>query len=202
MLLPQPSEMVPHAAPCAAQVLAVQPQALAMPPPPQLSGAVHLPQSRTSPHPSDTVPQLAPRSAQVFGRHGVVPQRFGPLPPQNKPVSHSPHSTLAPHPSGTLPHSAFAIAQVVGTHPPPSPPSFELEPPVPAVPSVPASASGAAAPLSSSSELRLHDAASNEAAKDATAISTPFDRKLTRACYAAWPPLASLVQELAPPLPV
>src|SRR5438874_1751036 len=65
---PQPSPMGPQLAPAAAQVRGVQaggPHTLGVPPPPQVSGAVHMPQSSTPPQPSPTGPQLAPASAHV-----------------------------------------------------------------------------------------------------------------------------------------
>jgi len=64
---PQWSEMDPHSAPKAAQVVGVQPQWLGTLPPPQVSGDVHSPQSTTPPHPSGTCPHSAGTVAHVSG---------------------------------------------------------------------------------------------------------------------------------------
>jgi hypothetical protein len=64
---PQPSEIAPHVAPCASQVVGVQPQTLSVPPPPQLWGAEHVPQFSVPPQPSEISPQFRPRAAQVVG---------------------------------------------------------------------------------------------------------------------------------------
>lgn len=118
MLLPQPSEMVPHAAPWSAQVFAVQPQAFGTPPPPHVSGALHVPQSSTLPQPSETWPQLAPSFSQVVGVQAVVPHLFAPSPPQKSPVSQLPQSITKLQPSGIEPHSAPKLEQVPGLQPP------------------------------------------------------------------------------------
>src|SRR5262245_66444055 len=62
---PQPLEIVPQVAPCAAHVVGVQPQTLGTPPPPQVCGAVQVPQVSVPPHPLGTVPHVAPWAAQV-----------------------------------------------------------------------------------------------------------------------------------------
>jgi hypothetical protein len=51
-VMPHPSGHVPHVLPRLAHVAAVQPQTLAVPPPPQVWGAVQPPQSRVVQHPS------------------------------------------------------------------------------------------------------------------------------------------------------
>jgi len=59
-LPPQPLEMLPQFLPCAAQVVGVQPQTLAVPPPPQLLGLEQLPQLRLPPQPLEMEPQSLP----------------------------------------------------------------------------------------------------------------------------------------------
>jgi hypothetical protein len=51
--------MGPQSVP-AAQTFGVQPQTLGVPLPPQVCGAVQVPQSRVAPQPSETVPQFFP----------------------------------------------------------------------------------------------------------------------------------------------
>jgi hypothetical protein len=97
---PQPSEIVPHSAPAAAQVVGVQPHWLLV----HRSGSLQLPQTIVLPHPSSIVPHVAPTSAQVFG---VQPQALGrPPPPQVSGAWQVPQSSTLPHPSLALPHSA------------------------------------------------------------------------------------------------
>jgi hypothetical protein len=65
---PQPSEIGPQVALTLAQLRGVQagvPHTFAVPPPPQMAGAVQLPQSSVPPQPSAMVPQLAPFAPQV-----------------------------------------------------------------------------------------------------------------------------------------
>jgi hypothetical protein len=58
----------------------VQPQTLAVPPPPQVLGRLHVPQFRVPPQPLEIVPQFLSWAAHVVG---VQPQVFAtPLPPQ------------------------------------------------------------------------------------------------------------------------
>src|SRR5438034_7742454 len=62
------------------QVGAGESQTFAVPPPPQVWGAVQVPQASRPPHPSARDPQLAPCAAHVVG---VQPQTFAvPPPPQ------------------------------------------------------------------------------------------------------------------------
>lgn len=104
--------MVPHPAPASAQVLGVHPQTLGVPPPPQVSGTLQVPQLSWCPHPSSTVPQVAPRSAQVLAAH---PQMFGlPPPPQVCGLWQDPQSSNVPHPSEVLPQVAASSSQVRG----------------------------------------------------------------------------------------
>jgi hypothetical protein len=71
---PQTFGIVPQVA-SAGQVLSVQPQTLAVPalPPPQLSGALQVPQSIS-------VPQLLAIWSQLFGPHGSTGAQQGPSP--------------------------------------------------------------------------------------------------------------------------
>ena len=55
------------------------PQTFGVPPPPQVSGAGHEPQSSMQPHPSETVPQSLPCAAQVVRVQqlpNLAPTRF------------------------------------------------------------------------------------------------------------------------------
>jgi hypothetical protein len=61
-VFPQPSEMVPHLAPTAAHVVALQTHLLAV----HEDGAVQLPQSSVPPHASSTSPHSACTLSQVF----------------------------------------------------------------------------------------------------------------------------------------
>jgi len=110
------------------------PQTLGVPLPPQVSGAVHCPQSISFPQPSDSVPQLAPADAHVMG---VQEHRLSA--PQVSGAVQLPQSIVEPHPSEMVPHSALFSSQVMGTQAsvlPPDPPDALL-PPVPALPPVP-----------------------------------------------------------------
>jgi hypothetical protein len=112
---PQPSGGLPQLAPSAAHVVlthAPMPHWFGLPfpvpdPPPQTSGAWHVPQSSMLPHPSDSVPHVAPRAAQVVG---VQPHTFGTPPP--------PHVSTAPHAFGshviTVPHAFVSVPQSSG----------------------------------------------------------------------------------------
>jgi hypothetical protein len=78
------------------------PHTLGVPPPPQNSGDVHVPQLAVRPpQPSETGPQFAPQSAHDFFTHGEVldPQTFGTPPPPHEPVAHVPQLTRLPQPS-------------------------------------------------------------------------------------------------------
>jgi hypothetical protein len=77
---PQPSAIGPHdptpplgkSLHCFGVHLVLPPQTLALPPPPQVSGAVHVPHWRRPPHPSPTGPQVVPALAQVRGVQEVL----------------------------------------------------------------------------------------------------------------------------------
>ena len=47
------------------------PQTFGVPPPPQVCGRVHAPQSRVPPQPSAIIPQFAPSAAHVVGEQHV-----------------------------------------------------------------------------------------------------------------------------------
>jgi len=65
---PQPSEMFPHCAPAAEQVVGVQQEPLAQTwPEPQK------PQSRVPPQPSEGPPQVTPSAAHVVGAQQLPP---------------------------------------------------------------------------------------------------------------------------------
>jgi hypothetical protein len=73
---PQPSATTPHVAPAWAHVRGVHdpgplppPHVNRVPPPPQVSGAVHVPQSITPPQPSPIGPHVAFRDAHVTRPH-------------------------------------------------------------------------------------------------------------------------------------
>src|SRR5260370_10266403 len=68
MVPPQPSAMLlPQLYPAEAQVVAVQPQTLAVPPPPQVWGAVQVPQLSVPPQVSERpLPPLYPRCPPVL----------------------------------------------------------------------------------------------------------------------------------------
>jgi hypothetical protein len=75
LLQPDPAQQVPPHPSAAPHVFpeqtGVQPQTLAVPPPPQLCGDVQLPHERFPPHPSERVPQFFPCAAHVVGVHAL-----------------------------------------------------------------------------------------------------------------------------------
>jgi hypothetical protein len=93
---------------------------LSTPPPPQVRGAVQVPQSSVPPQPSLAKPQSAPVVAQVCGTQPPpFPQTFGtPPPPQVSGAAQVPQSSVPPQPSGSEPQFAPSAAQVVGVQPP------------------------------------------------------------------------------------
>jgi hypothetical protein len=96
----QPSEMLPHSAPCAAHVVGVQePEPhLKLPPAPQVWPLPQSPQFSVFPQPSGGWPQSAPRDAQVAGVQTHLP------PWQARGASHPPQSRVFPQPSDAVPH--------------------------------------------------------------------------------------------------
>jgi hypothetical protein len=67
-------------------VVVVVPQTFGVPPPPQVAGAAHVPQSSALPHPFGTDPHSAPASAHVVGvQH--MPNGFD---PGGAPLMHAP----------------------------------------------------------------------------------------------------------------
>ena len=103
----------------------VQPHTFAAPPPPQLFGLAHTPQSRVPPQPSETAPQFLPSLAHVVI---VQPQTFGvPLPPQICGTVQPGQRRTVPQPSLTSPHLPAQVCGMHGFIPHlfgPSPPQF------------------------------------------------------------------------------
>src|SRR5262249_45704781 len=73
---PQPSLTLPQPAPADPHVSGVHPQRPGAPPPPQVAGAVHDPQSIMLPLPSAIGPQFAPALAHVTT--GALPSKQSP----------------------------------------------------------------------------------------------------------------------------
>jgi hypothetical protein len=96
-----------------AHVSGVQPQTFGVPPPPQVSSPVQVPQSRVPPQPSEMVPQFLPCAAHVVG---MQPHTFGvPPPPHVSGDPHDPQSSGCGHvPFGIVPQFLPCSAQVVG----------------------------------------------------------------------------------------
>jgi hypothetical protein len=152
-IIPHPSSMLPHWAPCDAHVVGthVPEPHLSGPPPPQVP-ASQVPHERTLPQPSGTFPHWAPKPVQVVGLHLQWWVRshvsFG--------FEQMPQSTARPHPSCPIPHSqpscgqegtepqASTDASLPVASPPPSGPgpSSPLTPSMAMDPSAPAPASG------------------------------------------------------------
>jgi hypothetical protein len=81
-------------------VLGVQPHWLAVPPPPHVSGSVHMPHDRMPPQPSGAMPQSWPMGHACV----VQPHWFGvPPPPHVCGIMHVPQGTVPPHPSDAVP---------------------------------------------------------------------------------------------------
>jgi hypothetical protein len=77
------------------------PHWFATPPPPQVWGAVHDPQSTTPPHPSPIWPHWAPAEAHVMGVHDPVTHWLLMHTPE-----HGPQLKRPPQPSPSGPHVA------------------------------------------------------------------------------------------------
>jgi hypothetical protein len=71
---PQPLDAVPHICPAGQVLVGVQPQALGLPPPPHVWGAMQVPQLIVPPQPLEAVPQVCPAGQVVAA---VQPQLFG-----------------------------------------------------------------------------------------------------------------------------
>jgi hypothetical protein len=85
---------------------------LETPPPPQVCGAVHVPQFRVPPQPSAIDPQFAPWAAQVVG---VQPQTFAvPPPPHVCGAEQLPQLSVCPQPSEIVPQFFPCAAHAVG----------------------------------------------------------------------------------------
>ncbi len=102
--LPQLSvpETEPQFAPWATQKeesgSGVHPQTFGVPPPPQVCGAEHAPQFRTSLQPSEISPQLTPAFVHVVGVQVPTPHTFGmPPAPHVWPPGHAPQERTTPH---------------------------------------------------------------------------------------------------------
>jgi hypothetical protein len=108
---PQPSATVPHLLP---HVFGVQPHLFAVPPPPQVIGAVQVPQLTEPPHPSGRVPHSAPALEHDGFGHPHLPG--SPPPPQEAGAWHPPHSISSEQPSDTWPHAPGKSAQVLIVH--------------------------------------------------------------------------------------
>ncbi len=88
---PQPSEIMPHSALSALQVVGTQSHTLGVPPPPHVSGATQDPQSSGCGHvPFAMLPHSAPSSAQVAG----VQHTPNGLDPGGAPLTHAPLQQL------------------------------------------------------------------------------------------------------------
>jgi hypothetical protein len=95
------------------------PHTLGAPPPPQVLGAVHWPQSMVELQRSETSPQSFAWSRQLLDTHGLRPQTLAaPPPPQVFGVAHGPQSRIAPQVSGIVPQFFPWPAQVTGVQPP------------------------------------------------------------------------------------
>ena len=104
-----------------AQVLRVHggvPHTLAVPPPPQVSGRLQVPQLSELPQPSPWVPQVTPSSVQVLGVQATVePHWLGVPPPPHVPASpQPPQSSGLPQPSPAGPQLKPSSEQVFGMH--------------------------------------------------------------------------------------
>jgi hypothetical protein len=107
--------MEPQFAPLAAQVVGLHSHLLRLPLAAQVSGAVHLPQSRVPPHPSGARPHWALSIAHVFG---LQPQTFGSTALHVAgSVQDMPQVIIAPQWSSMVPQFLPCIAQVVGVQP-------------------------------------------------------------------------------------
>jgi hypothetical protein len=107
---PQPFGGVPHFAPSDAHVAGEHVLAH-WKLPPQVAGAVQVPQLRKPPHPSAGAPHVAPSDAQVALVQPHVPdmQVLGDV--------QVPHWRLLPQPSTAVPQLLPCCAQVIGVHP-------------------------------------------------------------------------------------
>src|SRR5262245_27259998 len=117
----------------------VQPQTLATPPPPQVSGDLHCPHWSVMPQPLGMVSQFLCSAAHVVGVHGAAPQIFGPPPPHICPGGQLPHAWTFPQLSVSMPHlpwQAFGLGVRPQTCSVPPPPhvSGALHPPHSTVP--------------------------------------------------------------------
>jgi hypothetical protein len=112
IVFPQPSEVVPHLAPSAAQVVGLHSHLVTL----QVNGAAQLPQSSLPPQPSSTIPHSALACWHVFGGQAHT---FGtPPPPHIVGARHAPPQlSIVPQPSETVPQFLPCTAQLFGVHP-------------------------------------------------------------------------------------
>ena len=105
---PQPSLIEPQVFPCAWHVVGVQPQLPGVPPPPQVWGAVQLPQVPSQPSGPHAFPPQSGTQAQA--RH---------VPPSQQPSWQAPQSTACPQlpVAGPQTRSPQVAAADSGTHP-------------------------------------------------------------------------------------
>jgi hypothetical protein len=119
--VPQPLGIVPQLVPDAQAATGVQPHTPALPPPPQVCGAVHVPQlTGVPPHPSGALPQFCPAAHAFVAVSGVQPHTFATLgvpPPQVCGAVHVPHTIDPLHPSDTEPQFIPVHAADRGVHP-------------------------------------------------------------------------------------
>jgi hypothetical protein len=88
---------------------------LAVPPPPQVAGEVHVPQLSVPPQPSLMDPQLSPCAAHVVGVHVPPPHTLAvPPPPQVAGEVQVPQLSVPPQPSATDPQFLPSAEHVVG----------------------------------------------------------------------------------------
>jgi hypothetical protein len=120
--VPQPLGIVPQLVPAAQAVAGVQPHTPALPPPPQVWGAVHDPQVTEPPQPSGAVPQFCPAAHAVAAVSGVQPHTLatlGDAPPHVCGAVHDPQVIVPPQPSDIGPQFLPVHAAVFdsGAHP-------------------------------------------------------------------------------------
>jgi hypothetical protein len=106
-VLPQPSGIVPQSLPSAAQVVGVHPHWFAVPSPPQVAGAAHVPQSRVFPQWSSTLPHSFDCAAHVTGLQTLDP----PLPPD--PAAAPVPALESLEPQAPLPSPSSAVPKTI-----------------------------------------------------------------------------------------
>ncbi len=84
-------------------MVGVQPHTFGVPAPPQVCGAVHVPQLSDALQPSEIVPQFLPSAPQVVGLQGVGPHTLGVMPPQTSVPEQVPQLSVPPQPFPIVP---------------------------------------------------------------------------------------------------